>query len=139
MRALERGEDTSAAWRELWNELYHQGDVGEASYAAIPHLVRIYEANGAPDSNIYHMAAIIEHARRKDHNPDLPADFQKDYEAAWDRLVALGLRELTGTNDPTLISAIISVLAMQKGQHALGSFAAFFDESERVEMLADWL
>jgi len=28
-----------AAWGELWNELHHQGDVGAASYAAVPLLV----------------------------------------------------------------------------------------------------
>jgi hypothetical protein len=34
------------AWKWLWNELHHQGDVGEASYAAVPILVSIYlEAN----------------------------------------------------------------------------------------------
>jgi hypothetical protein len=30
---MERGE---SVWEELWNELHHQGDVGVASYAAIP-------------------------------------------------------------------------------------------------------
>lgn len=37
LRRLEGG-DAEAAWQELWAELYHQGDVGEASYAAVPHL-----------------------------------------------------------------------------------------------------
>lgn len=41
--SLEQGKDVEAAWQELSTELYHQGDVGEASYAAVPHLVRIYE------------------------------------------------------------------------------------------------
>jgi hypothetical protein len=35
---LEQGQDV---WPELWNELHHQGDVGEDSDAAVPHLVRI--------------------------------------------------------------------------------------------------
>jgi hypothetical protein len=38
LRRLERGAD---AWKELWEELHHQGDLGEASYAAVPKLVRI--------------------------------------------------------------------------------------------------
>lgn len=36
--------DVAAAWAELWQELYHQGDVGEASYAAVPELVRLHRA-----------------------------------------------------------------------------------------------
>lgn len=47
---LERGEDV---WKELWNELHHQGDVGESSYAAVPHLVRIAAARGSRAWNLY--------------------------------------------------------------------------------------
>ena len=38
---LETGLETQTVWSELWNEPHHQGDVDEASYAAVPHLVRI--------------------------------------------------------------------------------------------------
>ena len=31
-----REGDAKAAWDELWQELHHQGDVGEASYATVP-------------------------------------------------------------------------------------------------------
>jgi hypothetical protein len=34
LRRLEQGQDI---WDELWQELHHQGDVGEASYAAVSH------------------------------------------------------------------------------------------------------
>jgi hypothetical protein len=33
---LQSNTDSSKAWDELWNELHHQRDVGEASYAAVP-------------------------------------------------------------------------------------------------------
>src|SRR6202166_34878 len=36
---LENQRDTKTAWQELGEELHHQGDVGDASYAAIPELV----------------------------------------------------------------------------------------------------
>jgi len=41
LQKLESHQDTASAWEELWEELHHQGDVGDASYAAIPELVRI--------------------------------------------------------------------------------------------------
>ena len=57
--ALERNENAEAAWKELWDELFHQGDVGEASYAAVPHLVRIHASRGIADWNTYSIVAII--------------------------------------------------------------------------------
>jgi hypothetical protein len=39
---LESQQDTAAAWEELWEELHHQSNVGVASYAAVPELVRIH-------------------------------------------------------------------------------------------------
>jgi hypothetical protein len=57
-------ENDVSAWDELWQELYHQGDVGEASYAALCALVRVHQAQAIPDWNIYAFAAAIEEARR---------------------------------------------------------------------------
>jgi hypothetical protein len=128
------------AWQELWNELYHQGDVGEASYAAVPHLVRIHAALNVPDWNTYALVAIIEWARRDGRNPGLPPNLLEAYEGAWRRLVELGLHELGAAEDPTLISSIIGVIAIRKGQLALGRLAVLFTEDERKEMIekAGW-
>ena len=41
LRRIEAGEPSDADWKELFDELHHQDDGGEASYAAVPHLVRI--------------------------------------------------------------------------------------------------
>lgn len=40
---LEDSPDDPDAWAELWEELHHQGDVGEASYAAVPYLAALAE------------------------------------------------------------------------------------------------
>jgi hypothetical protein len=37
-RLLADGPDEEL-WEEFWNELHHQGDVNQASYAAVPWLV----------------------------------------------------------------------------------------------------
>jgi hypothetical protein len=137
LRALERGERPTIAWRELWNELYHQGDVGEASYAVVPHLVRIHAARRTCDWNTYALVAMIDEARRDGRNPELPAALRAAYEAAWSQLVQLGLRELGAAEDPTLVSCIISVLAIGKGQLTLGRLAVMFTEDERKQILAE--
>jgi hypothetical protein len=119
LRALERGESPAIAWRELWSELYHQGDVGEASYAAVPHLVRIHASRRTRDWNTYALVAMIDEARRDGRNPELPAGLRAAYDAAWSQLVHLGLHELGAAEDPPLVSSIISVLAIGKASSHL--------------------
>jgi hypothetical protein len=79
---LARG-DVASAWPELWNELHHQGDLGLASFAAIPELVRVHAARGIADWNTYALAATIEEARDNPNNPKLPEWLREDYERAW--------------------------------------------------------
>ncbi len=134
LRSLELNEDVEAAWQELATELYHQGDVGEASYATVPHLVRIHEQRGVADWNTYALVAMIEEARQIGGNPVLPADLRESYEQAWRRLVQVGLNELDAAEEPLLVSCIIAVIAMGKSQFNLGRFAVLFDEDERKRL-----
>src|ERR1700676_3971721 len=64
---LESEQTRKTAWPGLWEELHHQGDAGEASYASVPHLVRIHRTSGVVDWNTYAIVAIIELARGKDN------------------------------------------------------------------------
>jgi hypothetical protein len=90
LRKLERHQDTAAAWGELWDELHHQGDVGDASYAAVPELVRIHRNGGAADWNLYAMVAIIELARTEPQNPELPDWLRDDYLRSIQELAQMG-------------------------------------------------
>jgi len=69
-------------WRKLWNELHHQGDVGEVSFAAVPHLVRICREQGLIDWNIFAIVSVIELARDQGGNPDVPGWLKDDYFSA---------------------------------------------------------
>jgi len=94
LRALEARPDTSSAWQELWAELRHQGDIGEASYVAVPHLVRIHAHRGVPDWNTYALVATIERCRLRGRNPAVPQKLR----SAYTRLLGnnwLGLRYRT--------------------------------------------
>lgn len=126
--------DTKAAWDELWQELHHQGDIGEASYAAVPKLVDAHEVYCQADWNTYALAATIEEARQNPNNPTLPDWLASDYEAAWRKLQAIGLSELPTAATDELIDSIIAVLAFGKGRTTLGRMAMLADD-ERAEML----
>ncbi|MGJ5136931.1 hypothetical protein ACQR1V_02995 [Bradyrhizobium oligotrophicum] len=138
--ALQRFEGgDSSAWDELWNELHHQGDVGEASFAAVPGLVRIRERRGVADWQTYTMIAIIELARDGSRNPAMPADLRESYEAAWGQLLHMALRDLTTAQDADVVSQLLGVIAIARGQRALGRIAIEFTEDERAAMLAgEW-
>lgn len=59
---LRAGDES--AWTELWNELHHQGDVGLASYAVVPQLVRIHRDRDIPDWQTYALIGTIEVCRQ---------------------------------------------------------------------------
>ena len=126
--------DAVAAWAELWLELHPQGNVGEASYAAIPALVRIHAQRKEPDWNTYALAATVEEARHNGSNPAMPEWLRADYDAAWHDLFALGLAELPSATIGELIDSIIAVLAFAKGRCTTGQMA-MLTEDERQEML----
>jgi hypothetical protein len=135
LRSLAEGRNVDATWKELWNELHHQGDVGEASYAAVPELVRIHAERGVADSNTYALVAIIEDARQNPKNPELPSWLKDSYRDALSRLAILGLDDFRGATDETLVASIIAILAMAKGQQLLGHLAIHFTDDERHELL----
>lgn len=72
MPKLARGDDVAETWNELWNERHHQGDIGGATFAALPHLIRIHDMRRVADWNIYAIAAVIELARDNPRNPPVP-------------------------------------------------------------------
>jgi hypothetical protein len=132
--SLERGQNVDAAWSELWQELHHQSDVGEASYAAVPHLVRIHAQRGIPDWNTYAMVATIEDIRHEPDNPAIPPWLRQSYDEALRQLVTLGLEEFKQAETQELIDSIYAVLAIGKGRLLLARFA-MFTEDEREELL----
>src|SRR5579862_2256300 len=79
---LEAGQNVQPVWAELWQELHHQGDVGEASYAAVPHLVRIHRERAEVDGNTYGIVSTIELARDSRKNPPIPEWLLEGYERA---------------------------------------------------------
>ncbi len=127
LRELEAGEDT---WDELWQELHHQGDVGEASYAAVPHLVRIAGAASEIDRNLFSLVATIEIERHRGGNPPLPDWCQDAYAKAWEALLELALRDIRHLADASDLQSLLGVIAVARGQLRLGELLSFTDSSE---------
>jgi len=131
---LEDGLDTEATWHELWDDLHHQGDVGEASFAAVPHLVRIYRKHVTPDWNTYAMVAVIELAREKGNNPAVPKWLEEDYFSAIQELAKIGAAEVLVANDTEAFRAILAIMAIAKGLRTHGRFLVEFSDDELLDM-----
>ncbi|MGC2638446.1 MAG: hypothetical protein WA294_14775 [Acidobacteriaceae bacterium] len=132
---LRSGHNEDAAWSELWDELHHQGDVGEASYAAVPELVKIYKERGVVHWQTYAIVATIELRRTEAGNPKLPAWLEADYLEAIQGLAAAGARDVFRTSDPDTIGAILGVIAISRGLRVWGRLLAHYSEQEVGEML----
>jgi hypothetical protein len=130
---LESEQNRESAWHELWEELHHQGDVGEASYASVPHLVRIHRKSGIVDRNTYAIVAIIELARGKGNNPEVPKWLEEDYLRAIRDLAEIGGGEIWRTEEPEAIRAILSVIAIAKGLRTHGRFLVEYSEDELLD------
>lgn len=103
--ALEKlKSDRVAALDELWENLYHQGEVGSASYAAIPQLVE-HEA--------LDLVAAIEVARNSGLNPAVPSDLELSYMKALQKVVSKIPKDLNQ------LKAFYVIHASLNGQHKL--------------------
>jgi len=127
---LETEEDLESTWHSLWDELHHQGDVGEASFAAVPQLVRIYRHRDGLDWNPYAIVAIIELARKVGNNPDVPNWLQEEYFRSIRELAEIGARALFNANNPDLIRAILCVLAIERGLRTYARILVNYTEEE---------
>ena len=132
---LEEEESVAVAWEELWNELHHQGDIDNASYAAVPHLVRIYGAKSKIDWNFYGMVSTIEIERHRKKNPSLPDWLAEDYFHAWNELVKLALRDFPKVQADIDVKNILGALAVAKKQLKLSALISNFDDVEIGEIL----
>lgn len=135
LRRLEAGEDV---WDQLWEDLHHQGDVGEASYAAVPHLVRIMKSSPHRDWNLYSLVSTIEIERHRKTNPPLPAWLKEDYRAAWAELFDVARDDLKVTDDFLMVQSILGAIAISKGNLKLGAMLSYTDQSEIDEILEQY-
>ena len=115
----------SDPWFSLWNCLCHQGDVFDASFAAVPHIVKVLESS--PDKatiSMLLMPAAIEVARAK-NLVDVPKGLLPDYELALSSLAKLAGTAAKRNWDASL------------GRAAMAAFAVSVGDIELAELLIE--
>lgn len=123
LRELElnsNSNDIGKIWKELWNELHHQGDVGLASYLAIPHIVRICRDKNLFDWNLLGLCSVIDQQRRLFGNPSLPDRYLDYYTKGLRNLQEYIIVKLQEELDDQTHSLALSALATISGNAKMG-------------------
>jgi hypothetical protein len=134
LKRLQTDSDTTQVWRELWDELHHQGDVGEASFAAVPFLVRSYQERSVMDRNTFAIVAIIELARKEGNNPEVPRWVASDYFQSIRQLAEIGATEVLKAESVEEVRSILSIIAIEKGLRTHGRFLVDYSEEELIDL-----
>jgi hypothetical protein len=138
LKSTDDPETIKAVFEELWENLYHQGDVGTASYYAVPHLVEICISKNSLDWNYVGLCFIIEEARAAANNLSLTSGLEQEY---FDSLHKLGdylLKNFKSINGEITIQAALAFLAMMQGQIKLGSLIYKLDDDMIDQLLNEF-
>jgi hypothetical protein len=120
---------------DLWDNLHHQGDVGLASYLAVPQLVAICVGKKSFDWNFVGLCVVIEHCRQAEHNPKLPTEYNDIYFNGLKKLEQYLLDNFKSIKDPTTLRLTLSLFATLSGQADLGRAIENMDEDVIQEFL----
>ena len=116
-------------WFSLWSSLCHQGDVYEASYAALPHLVDISCNVGGPiDPSFFLLPAFIEIARKNGRGPMIPADINEAYHLAIGRLYESVVLHRNDEWYQDMLIAALGAQAVSKGHHRVAEAILNMDD-----------
>lgn len=129
LESLPKSEGEKEPWFSIWSSLAHQGDVYSASFAAVPHVVRVL--SGAPaeaDSSFFHFPAWVEICRQKKTVP-IPKELEEDYFSALAQLPSLVAAAAVREWDSNFLSCALSAIAAAKG---------FPSVAEAVEEFMEW-
>jgi hypothetical protein len=104
----------------LWSSLCHQDDVYTASYAAVPHIIRVLaSAPARAHWDFFGLPTCIEIARASGRGPEIPSELCDAYFAALHQMPALAGAAAGAQWDEGHCRAVAAAIAAAKGQPTL--------------------
>jgi hypothetical protein len=73
IRQLQREGATGKFWEEVWTELHHQGDLGEAAYALVPYLGDYQSRQQQLDEQLLHFCVLVDLEQPENHRHGFPS------------------------------------------------------------------
>ena len=138
LEAALNNNDIIQALDELWDELHHQGDVGTASYVAVPQLVRIGLKKNLTDWRLIGLIALIE-IQRHDSTVTIPPPYEVEYFSALQQIEQL---ITTNTDLPwtsEYASCALAALAASKGLIAMAKVIQELSDPDLTDKFDEFL
>ena len=130
--------DGREPWFSLWSALCHQGGVYTASFAAVPHIIRVLSSDPLrADFSFFQLPACVEITRARDEFP-IPADLRQPYTEAMRRLPVLVGAAAARQWDESLLCCALSAVAAAKGFPSVAK-AALELNPKTAEDFMEWL
>lgn len=119
----------------MWDDLHHQGDVGEASYAIIPYLVEHQSHQRELDEQLYPYCAVVDLAQPENGNPPVPPEIELAYAQALRRLPVIGAELLRRGCSEATVMGVAATTALAAGHRTLARAYLEFGREDALEYL----
>ena len=135
LQTFPTAEGQTEPWFSLWSALAHQGDVYSASFAAVPHVVRVLAMSPTSASfSFFQFPAWIEICRQR-NNLAVPNQLSPAYYSALAMLGPLVCAVSSSTWDDDFLISALSALAVSKGAVRVLEVLQLLDEDATEEFL----
>lgn len=124
-------------WEVVWNELHHQGDVGEASYALVPYLVDHQSCRRELDEQVFHFCVIVELQQPENSNPPIPPEIELSYAMAMRRLPVIGTEQLRRGCSEAIVMGVAAATALAGGHRVLARAYVEFGRVDAMDYLSN--
>jgi hypothetical protein len=130
-------DGSTEPWLSIWSSLAHQGDVCSASFAAIPHIVRVLSITPTQvTDDFFRFPPWIEICRQR-ANISVPVDLSPAYFEALSKLPELVGAATAREWGPDFLTAAMAALAAGKGFASVAEAALELDLATAKDFL-DW-
>ena len=131
-------DPTEEPWFTLWSSLCHQGDVYEASYAAVPHIVEIgIQSSGPIAWNFFMLPACIEIGRVGRPRPPIPDELAGAYFKGLERLHECAFVHTTDAWNSDMTQCVAAALAAAKGHIELATLLIRLEPGHITRLIAE--
>ncbi|WP_139202927.1 hypothetical protein [Pseudoxanthomonas sp. GM95] len=128
----------SEPWFSLWSALCHQGDVYQASFAAVPHIVATLASAPRRASFDYFLIVACIEVARHERNVEIPKALRDAYLEALAQMPALAGKTLVPGVTAELCISALAASAAAAGQLATAALLTDM-ELDDIDAMRDWI
>ena len=136
-RRLAAGEADESVWSILWEDLHHQGDLGEAAYAIVPYLALYASQATELPWHVFGFPATVELERYNGRNPPLPPELELSYQWALRELPRVAATHPSKDWGEPVFECAAACFAISRGRRLLARAYLDFTNQEALRFLRD--